>query len=130
MPKRDYYFNGIGLIEPEESGDAVLVELQNPTENAWARIPSSQIRDLAFKLLLASQDTARRRNDQTQTVTPAQHLRAALSGQMPEHCIVIVEIAEGMPEIAFGLPTAELVAFVDAAAQLPRPETPGPSKIN
>ncbi|TIR28252.1 MAG: hypothetical protein E5X07_25420 [Mesorhizobium sp.] len=73
MQKRDYYFNGIGLIEPEESGDAVLVELQNPTENAWARIPASQLRDVAFKLLLASQDTARRRNDQTQTVTPAQH---------------------------------------------------------
>lgn len=130
MPKRDYHFNGVGLIDPEESGDAVMVELQNPTGNAWARIPSSQLRDVAFKLLLASQDTARRRNDQTQTVTPAQHLRAALSVQMPEHCIVIVKIAEGMPEIAFGLPTAELVAFVDAAAQLPRPKKPSPKKTN
>ncbi|MER9596701.1 hypothetical protein [Mesorhizobium sp. M0244] len=128
-----YHFDGVKLdsLTPEERGAAVLLEVQNPIDgNARVRIPSSQLHRLVLGLLEASQDLARRRNDPIQMVTHAKTLTAALSPQMPEHCVVKVEIAEGAQPLAFSFPTAELLRLVEVVSQLPGQTNRGTNKLN
>ncbi|PTE07672.1 hypothetical protein [Mesorhizobium helmanticense] len=88
--QRTYHFNGVNHIEAEQGGNPVFVEATNPVQGGgWMHISASQVHDIAVRLFLTSQDTAQMRNDLTKTVTHAEPVTAALSAQMPKHCVII-----------------------------------------